>query len=261
MTGVVTIELLHLPIALHARATEHQEALRRELAFVEGADAPDAAPQRLQALAAELDERYGQAALGPNDELQAAVATGAEHIDLRYELPAIVAEDCRRLGAMLDELDEFCRTGDLLTLVTPPDALAYRQWFLQQCIDQAEGRGPTLWSDALIPAEHRSERRAGGTATSDKALTVKVDDDLDLKLASNLRLELLAHIERGQRDLVVDLRDCEFVDSTGLSLLLTTRARCVEEGGSFRVVNLAGNVERLLDIAGVRELLTGDGAA
>ena len=112
---------------IHRRSGEHQEALRRELAFIEHAHAADAAPARLQALSDELTGRYGALTETQTKQLLEAMEAGKATIDLEFELPPDIVDATVQLGALLEELDDFCREGDLLTLVTPPDLRAYRQ--------------------------------------------------------------------------------------------------------------------------------------
>ena len=46
----------------------------------------------------------------------------------------------QHLGAIFDEADAYCRSGEhLLSLATPPDALRFRRWFLGQMVDQIAG--------------------------------------------------------------------------------------------------------------------------
>ncbi|MDP8936487.1 MAG: hypothetical protein M3O23_01920, partial [Actinomycetota bacterium] len=45
-------------------------------------------------------------------------------------MPAEVGPAAAEFNRLLDEADEFCRAGDLLTLATPPDTAAFRRWFL-----------------------------------------------------------------------------------------------------------------------------------
>ena len=43
---------------------------------------------------------------------------------------------------MIDEADDYCRQGEhLLTLASPPDCIAYREWYLGQVVGQL-GRRP-----------------------------------------------------------------------------------------------------------------------
>jgi anti-anti-sigma factor len=85
--------------------------------------------------------------------------------------------------------------------------------------------------------------------------------DLDLLGSPALRQEIAERLEAGQHDVVVDLSSCRFVDSVGLSLLLTTRERCLALGGSFRVIGVREEIRSLFETVGVDQLLTGDEGA
>jgi hypothetical protein len=57
------------------------------------------------------------------------------------------------LGDILDEADDYCRSGKLLlTLATPPPLVTYRKWFLSQFTEQAAGSPPTTWADYVARA-------------------------------------------------------------------------------------------------------------
>jgi anti-anti-sigma factor len=51
----------------------------------------------------------------------------------------------------------------------------------------------------------------------------------------------------------------EFIDSVGLSLLLTTRERLHGSAGSLVVTNITSSVRRTLDTAGVSGVLAENG--
>lgn len=252
----VRVSLIGIPVELHRRASEHQEALRRELAFIDWSARPDAAPVRLQALAAELAGRFGRLTAAQHDQLTAAIESGTATLDLDYDLPATAADAAERLGAMLDEVDRFCADDALLSLVTPPPLLAYRQWFLAEFVDQVrDGRTPSPWTgptgaDGAVDVEPAD----GGTAL------VVVTDDLDFELAGGLRDELLDHVNDGVRTIAVDLSACGFIDSAGISLLISTHLRLAASGGGIVLTGVGGHVARALDVAGAATIFPIEGA-
>ena len=65
---------------------------------------------------------------------------------------------------------------------------------------------------------------------------VEVDGEIDVATADTLRERLNALIDRQQVDLVVDLRDVSFMDSTGLGLLVGTLKRVRTAGGRLQLV-------------------------
>ncbi len=61
-------------------------------------------------------------------------------------MPPEVAAAARRLGDLLDEADEFCRSGHLLTVATQPESVAFRRWYLGEFQRQIDGHPPGPWS-------------------------------------------------------------------------------------------------------------------
>jgi anti-anti-sigma factor len=246
------VTLVGMPLAVIRRAGQHGEALRRELALVAHARTPGFAPMRLYELGIELAPVYQGLNDGPDQRLQEALATTAEAIDLEYVVPDRAPGDLQRLNDLLEELDQYCVDRDLLTLVTPPEALAFRRWWLGEMIEQArDGREPRPWSADLVGASPE----APAPASEGNAITVEVQGDLDLEQAPALRERLVSAIDDGARRVVVDLGGCPFLDSTGISLLVTTRLRLEAEGGDLHLANLSPVVASVIELAGLTEMV------
>jgi hypothetical protein len=92
---------------------------------------------------------YGAIAAGPNAEMEAAVDRGEEFIDVVYTVPVQIREFLRRAAQALEEAEQFCREGRyLLTLASPPDVAAYRQWAFEE-FDRQIGGGPAVpWHES-----------------------------------------------------------------------------------------------------------------
>lgn len=261
---LVTVELREVPLAILARAQEHNLTLVRELALVHTADERGVAPARLLWLSQHLDQRYADFNNAPRERLQKAIEGDQSRIDVHYEVPADVAEAAVELGAALDEVDDYCRTGDLLTLVTPPEALAFRRWLLGEFVAQVrDGAAPTPWSQSSN-ARSQSQQQPQASestvrATADaQAGTITINEDLDLEGAARARGDIANLLDGGVLRLTVDLQRCGFIDSVGISLLLTTRERLLSSGGSIVVTNADGLTRRTLETTGVYDILTKD---
>ncbi len=98
-------------------------------------------------------------------------------------------------------------------------------------------------------------------------LSVDTSEDGDtwlLALTGELALAdaglLESWLDRGLRSgtsrIVVDLAAVEFVDSTGLGVLVETQQRAGDRGVEFGIVNPTTQVTRLLDLTGLAERLT-----
>ena len=93
-----------------------------------------------------LNSRYSMFTAEQEQQLSAALAAGDSTIDLVYRVPASVGPAAADLGAILDEADDYCREGRLLlTLETPRALVTYRRWFLDQFVEQSQGRPGVSW--------------------------------------------------------------------------------------------------------------------
>jgi hypothetical protein len=150
-TRLVTVQILGLPVALHARAAEHGEELQREFALiVQGREhSPEQRdmPGRLLALIDDLQRGYSGFTTEQEDLLDAAIRSGRHTLDLTFHVPPGASDAAVAVEALLDEADEYCRDGKhLLTLATPPELVAYRRWYLREFVEQIAGAAPTPWA-------------------------------------------------------------------------------------------------------------------
>lgn len=85
----------------------------------------------------------------------------------------------------------------------------------------------------------------------DGTLLFKLRGSLDLATAPTVRAALSDATEQGSHNLIVDLTQLEFLDSTGLGVLIGAHRRAAEHGGSFRLIVSDGPISRLLNITGL----------
>lgn len=84
----------------------------------------------------------------------------------------------------------------------------------------------------------------------------RVQGELDQATAPKLRVPLEAAIDSGVRSILIDLTDCPFIDSTGLSVIVHARTRMMEDGGGearFELCCADAQTRRLLEITGIEE--------
>ncbi|MEO6713951.1 MAG: ATP-binding protein [Mycobacteriales bacterium] len=146
--GLVTARILRLPLKLHARAQQHSEELDREFALIaeQAKQEPGSVPDRLLGLSATMSARYAGFTEEQKALIDAAIEAGDSVLDeLTCTLPRRAGGAAEQAGRILDDADELCRQGRLLALATPPEVLAYRQWYLAEFVAQAAGAAPTPW--------------------------------------------------------------------------------------------------------------------
>lgn len=148
---LLEVRLISLPVAEWTRAQEHGDELIREFTLIAGdrRRVPGhEVPVRLTALIDELTGQYGGFTVEQEAALAKAAANGETEIELVYRLPATAGQAVAHLGEMLDAADEYCRAGKhLLTLATPPESLAFRQWYLSEFARQLAGEPPVPWPE------------------------------------------------------------------------------------------------------------------
>jgi hypothetical protein len=138
--------LVDFPLRVAGRAYQQREALLREFAIIAfgGGEQADV-PKRLVEISKILDERY--AGLNPeaDDAIDAAVQRRDEFINLDLSVPVRLKDDTLDIGPLLVEVDEYCRTGGLLTLAATDEVRAFWTWFLREFVRQADGEAPISW--------------------------------------------------------------------------------------------------------------------
>lgn len=85
-------------------------------------------------------------------------------------------------------------------------------------------------------------------------VVVLTEDALDLASASSVRRRLEQAHAGGPGRLVVDLRNCSFVDVVGLDVLLEARRRARAHGGRVVLRDASPGLERLLRLTGTHAL-------
>jgi hypothetical protein len=149
---LIAVEIVGMPVDVQLEAQQHQDELTRELVLVaeqmrqEGESA--ALPVRFVELVGSLSTRYSMFTAEQEQRLRDAITSGERRIDLTYWVPRSAATAAAQLGAVLDEVDEYCRQGRLLlTLATPERLVTFRRWFLDQFVGQSAGAPPVSWAD------------------------------------------------------------------------------------------------------------------
>ncbi len=86
---------------------------------------------------------------------------------------------------------------------------------------------------------------------SGDAAVVRVEGELDLHTAPTLQAEIDSALEAKPTLVVIDLSGVDFMDSTGLSVVVATVAAMREHGGEVRVVTGAEKITKVFTLTGV----------
>lgn len=88
-----------------------------------------------------------------------------------------------------------------------------------------------------------------------RAAIISVSGELDLASGQQLEQALEGISDRSAELVVIDLRQLDFMDSTGLSIIVKAHQRYQEQGRELGLVRGPAQVQRLLDLTGVAERL------
>ncbi len=88
----------------------------------------------------------------------------------------------------------------------------------------------------------------------DKRYEFRLLGELDLSTAPQLRDELVRVSTEGAQMVTVDLADLAFIDSTGLSVLITGLKRLRQQGGDMALRSPTPSTRRVLEITGLTQV-------
>ena len=91
--------------------------------------------------------------------------------------------------------------------------------------------------------------------SSGDGLVLRVAGELDVVTAGPLAARLAELAKQPLESLVIDLNDTQFIDSSGLHLLLNARRRMTRRGRVFAVICGEGPARRAIELARLGETL------
>lgn len=74
-------------------------------------------------------------------------------------------------------------------------------------------------------------------------------DKLDTHIAPSLKSELVLIAGNGEKNIILNLNNCRYCDSSGLSAILVANRLCKNANGTFVLSGLQTAVERLITIS------------
>jgi anti-anti-sigma factor len=107
-----------------------------------------------------------------------------------------------------------------------------------------------------VDRRHEQEARAAAHPYDAEGVAgLLVSGALDVAAIPDLEQRLDAAIRESDGVFVVEMSEVEFMDSSGLHLLLRARAQLAREERHLAVIAPPGPVRRVIDVAGVFDLL------
>jgi len=82
-----------------------------------------------------------------------------------------------------------------------------------------------------------------------------LNDRLDTSNAPDLKSELVAVNTNGEKNIILDVSNCEYCDSSGLSAILVANRLCEDAIGTFILTGLQPDVEQIIRISMLHTVL------
>ena len=141
----VTVWLLGTPARDYAAVRRHWQEIRRELRLLTLAH-PGEFPvvEELNEVARQVDHDRRRA--NGTNALDEAILTGAELVDLRYDVPLEVTERMARLDSLIDQVMQGVTEDEMLAAGFTPHLRKLLRWYLSEFKRQAKGAAPRPWS-------------------------------------------------------------------------------------------------------------------
>jgi stage II sporulation protein AA (anti-sigma F factor antagonist) len=113
-----------------------------------------------------------------------------------------------------------------------------------------------------LPSGELEKEKQGGRLlhvemeTVRDTLTVRVNGELDLAVSEKLTAMIDKRLKKeGVHTLILDMHGVPFLDSSGLGVILGRYKRITAAGGKMYIVRVRPQVDRLLEVSGVKKLI------
>jgi anti-sigma B factor antagonist len=108
--------------------------------------------------------------------------------------------------------------------------------------------GADAASGGFAPKPFEIYSETGGTAS-----IVSAQGEIDLRTAPRLEAALLAAENRNEPEVIVDLCEVDFIDSSALRVLILSSERLKGRGKELHLAYTPGAVSRVFDMAAINE--------
>src|SRR5688572_260942 len=136
--AVLTVEAV--PARLFLESQDQQQELIRELRLIEIAERFDLTvrnvSRQLGMLISEILDAWDDVRASTRRQAVAALERGDEEVNLTIPVRPGLGEALRRWLALLDEADQFCRDGELLTLPPSDEVRQLRAWYVEEIVSR-----------------------------------------------------------------------------------------------------------------------------
>ncbi|WP_147804462.1 STAS domain-containing protein [Alkalicoccus halolimnae] len=89
----------------------------------------------------------------------------------------------------------------------------------------------------------------------DNKSVAEVSGEVDVYTATKLKETLIPLAEKEDNQLIIDLTNVEYIDSTGLGIFIGALKAAEKSGSTLKLIGLNERVNRLFEITGLHEVI------
>lgn len=91
---------------------------------------------------------------------------------------------------------------------------------------------------------------------SNQHVYVTLRGNIYVEQASSIREQLIEYIERGHKSFTIDVAGVDYIDSSGLGVLVALHKRTQQGGGQLVIQGLRGAVKELFELTRLTKVFT-----
>ena len=90
----------------------------------------------------------------------------------------------------------------------------------------------------------------------DNWLLLQINGEIDMATGPELRQRIVQYVQEGHVNIIVDLAEVDFIDSTGLGVLIGGLKRTRSNGGDLQCIGLSEPLKEMFKLTGLDAVLT-----
>jgi len=89
----------------------------------------------------------------------------------------------------------------------------------------------------------------------DNWLLLQINGEIDMATGPELRQRIVQYVQEGHVNIIVDLAEVDFIDSTGLGVLIGGLKRTRSNGGDLQCIGLSEPLKEMFKLTGLDAVL------
>ena len=90
----------------------------------------------------------------------------------------------------------------------------------------------------------------------DHWVILQINGEIDMATGPELRQRIVQYVQEGHVHIVIDLTEVDFIDSTGLGVLIGGLKRTRSHGGDLQCIGLSESLKEMFKLTGLDAVLT-----